>query len=103
VLVARHARSRRRHIGIGRDAHRLSQWTDAGLDADALAYLTEISKAQHGQSADLDGDGYRELTVTHSPDGTTQWVSLPPGRSIPDFIVTAFSDGRRKYEVMCSL
>lgn len=76
----------------------LSQWTDAGLGADALAFISEVSKAQHGQSADLDGDGYRELTVTHAPDGTTQWVSLQPGRGVPDFIVTAFPDGRRKYQ-----
>jgi hypothetical protein len=85
-------------FGPGATPIDLSQWSDAGLDADGLAYLTQISKAQHGQSADLDGDGYNELTVTHLPDGTTKWVSLPPSRGVPDFIVTAFPDGRRKYE-----
>ncbi len=72
-----------------------SKWTGVVDDA-TLSWLIELRKAQLGESADLDGDGVRELLVTHTAQGTTRWVSQP---FQVEFRVEQFPDGRRVHEL----
>lgn len=73
----------------------VSQWN--GIDAGALDFLVELNKARRGESADLDGDGLRELTVFRRADGTQVWV-LENNGPVPAFMVEQFPDGHRKLQ-----
>ena len=66
------------------------------VNDETLDWLVELRKAQLGESADLDGDGIRETTVTHTPQGTTRWVSQPFHVA---FQVERFPDGRRIHQI----
>lgn len=65
-------------------------------DDETLDWLFELRKAQLGESADLDGDGVRETTVTRTPQGSTKWVSQPFHTA---FQVEHFPDGRRVHQL----
>lgn len=68
----------------------VSQWRDV-VDEPTLRFLIELTKAHRSESADLDGDGERELTVYRTPDGVTHWVWAPGG--IVAFEVDRAPDG----------
>ncbi len=73
----------------------VKQW-EGLVDAGTLRYLTELGKAQRGESADLDGDGIREILSLRSADGTQTWIQETNGGA-PDFKIEKFADGRIRY------
>jgi hypothetical protein len=68
----------------------VSSWQGA-MDEPTLRFVVELKKAHRGESADLDGDGIRELSAFHTVDGATHWVWQP--EYFPSFEVVRAADG----------
>ncbi len=73
----------------------VTQWQGM-VDAGTLAFLVELGKAKRCESADLDGDGIREMLCIRAADGTQTWVKETNGGA-PAFKIERFADGRVRY------